>query len=162
VHRTCSYPATSHSPAAKSGVYSSASDGTQSNNACCDNLFIGYTLPYPPGTVIIECGDAAGPNCPTGCNSSCGIDDAGEFCSRCASEQAPPDVQYSLSTGCSSDTVYGSWSVTLPSVVPIVLQVDAGLPPGTVLYTVHGSLTATLRDEDGTSTPVSAVMTLSF
>jgi hypothetical protein len=49
----------------------------------------------------------------------------------------------------------------LTSVVRAVVPADAGLAPGTVVYTVHGSLTATLFHVEDAPSP-SVTVTLAF
>jgi hypothetical protein len=148
--------------AAKPGVYR-AYTGT------CNNLDIGYLLPYEAGTVIVDCGDSGVfhglASCPAGCISSCiSGEDGGVLCSPCESTQSQPEVEYSLQNGCPSGASAlqnGSWTVTLTSVVPAVVPGDAGFLPGTAAYTVHGSLTATLDRYTSASSPT-VTLTLEF
>jgi hypothetical protein len=166
--------------AAKPGVYQGTSLAP-SDNACSSDLTVSYNLPYEAGTVITDCGDSGVSHglqsCPAGCLSSCLIEsdedggDGGDgevICSPCVSGQSQPDVQYSVSLGCRLPTMpnVGSWTVTLTSVVPSVVPADAGLLPGVVVYTVHGSLTATLfagYNQDYEFIPTSSVtVTLAF
>jgi hypothetical protein len=73
-------------------------------------------------------------------------------------------VQYSLENGCAtaaSAIQFGSWTVTLTSVVPAVVPADAGFLPGTAAYTAHGSLTATLDRYTSASSPT-VTLTLEF
>jgi hypothetical protein len=75
---------------------------------------------------------------------------------RVRGEQSQPSVEYSLQNGCpsaASAMQYGSWTVTLTSVVPAVVPADAGFLPGTAAYTAHGSLTATLDRYTSASSP---------
>lgn len=159
--------------AAKPGVYQATPNSpVRSNNAYCNDLTISYDLPYEAGTVIIDCGDSGPfygpPSCPTGCISSCLLTsdggDGGEFCSACESTQSQPNVQYRLQNGCENETPrWGSWTVTLTSVVPAEVPADAGVLPGVVIYTVHGSLTATLLDGYDRNAPTPSVtLTLAF
>jgi hypothetical protein len=47
----------------------------------------------------------------------------------------------------------------LTSVVPAVVPADAGLAPGVVFYTIHGSLSATFYDGDEATPPVTVTLT---
>ena len=154
--------------AAKPGVYSSSSV-SGSDNAYCDGLTVSYDLPYEGGTV--DCGDSGylvGPgSCPEGCISLC-MGDGGEggvLCSPCVSAQSQPEttlMTYGLEDGCDdARPQLGSWTVTLTSVVPAVVPADAGVPPGVVDYTAHGSLTATLFHDENAPSP-SVTVTLAF
>jgi hypothetical protein len=154
--------------AAKPGVYHGPST---SPLAYCDGLTVSYDLPNDTGTV--DCGDSGyfvGPaSCPAGCISLCtagGEDggDGGEICSPCESggQSQTETMTYGLEDGC-QDVIenLGSWTVTLTSVVPAVVPADAGLAPGVVIYTVHGSLTATLFHDENAPSP-SVTVTLTF
>jgi hypothetical protein len=149
--------------AAKPGVYRS-SKVNESTFADCGDLTAGYGLPYEAGTVIVDCGDSGvfhgQASCPPGCISLCtaGEDGGVGICSPCESEQSPPEVQYSECP--TSVGPWGSWTVTLTSVVPAVVPADAGLAPGAVFYTVHGSFVATFYDGDEATPP--ATVTLTF
>jgi hypothetical protein len=153
-----------HLDAAKPGVY-------RAHTGTCNDLAVGYLLPYEAGTVIVDCGDSGvfhGPaTCPAGCISSCidtGEDGGVELCSPCESTQSQPSVQYSLENGCpsaASAIQFGAWTVTLTSVVPAVVPADAGFLPGTAAYTAHGSLTATLDRYTSASSPT-VTLTLEF
>jgi hypothetical protein len=167
--------------AAKPGVYQGPSLAP-SIDACSSDLTVSYNLPYEAGTVIPDCGDSGVSHglqsCPAGCLSYCAIasdeDDGGDggdgdvICSPCESGLTVPDEQYSVSLGCELPTMtnVGSWTVTLTSVVPSAVPADAGLLPGVVVYTVHGSLTATLfagYNQDYEFIPTSSVtVTLAF
>jgi hypothetical protein len=157
--------------AAKPGVYhGSPSSVARSSNAYCNSLTVSYTLPYPAGTVITDCGDSGYfyghvATCPVGCISSCAYTnersdsgDSGLICSPCESEQSPPEMQYELENGCTNEVpLWGSWTVTLTSVVPAVVPADASVSSGVVFSTVHGSLTATLSDGYDPSHPTPSV-----
>ena len=152
---------------AKPGVYHGPST---SPLAYCDGLTVSYEVPNEAGPV--DCGDSGyfdGPaSCPAGCLSSCilvGPDggDSGEICSPCESDYQPTETMtYGLEDGC-QDVIenLGSWTVTLTSVVRAVVPADAGLAAGTVVYTVHGSLTATLFHVLDAPSP-SVTVTLAF
>jgi hypothetical protein len=148
--------------AAKPGVY-------RAHAGTCNDLDIGYLLPYEAGTVIVDCGDSGVfhglASCPAGCISSCiSGEDGGVLCSPCESTQSQPEVDYSLQNGCpsaNSAIQYGSWTVTLTSVVPAAVPADAGFLPGTAAYTAHGSLTATLDRDTSASSPT-VTLTLEF
>jgi hypothetical protein len=149
--------------AAKPGVY-------RAHTGTCNDLAIGYLLPYEAGTVIVDCGDSGVfhgfASCPAGGISLCTLGDDGGvgLCSPCESTQSQPSVEYSLQNGCpsaASAIQNGSWTVTLTSVVPAVVPADAGFLPGTAAYTAHGSLTATLDRYTSASSPT-VTLTLEF
>ncbi len=116
------------------GTYSSSQ--SNSSNACT-NIELSYLTTRTP-----DCQGAVGPNCPDGCQvfdcvGDSGVDGGGYFCP-CVAPTYGDD--YGAAGPCSSYSTVGSWHATLTSVVPYAG--DAGLPTGTVLYTVHGSVAA--------------------
>ena len=125
------------------GVYRS-SDVPAGNNNSID---LAYALPLPPGT---NCGDAPGApgeTCPAGCSAGgCFEDgDGGILCSPCSPDYTQDDWGATLiSIPGEPNIVIGSWTITLTSVVPTVVTGDAGFPPGTSGYPVHGTILAKL------------------
>jgi hypothetical protein len=128
------------------GVYRS-SDATS-----CGFLSFSYALPVPAG---VDCGDnTVGPDCPPGCGSAC----SGLGCEPCTPQQPEVDYGASAASDCLGDTqpVAGSWTVTLTSVVPY--EDDAGANENGPHYTTHGTVTATLPDEEGGTDTVTLTM----
>ena len=131
--------------AAAPGVYSS------SDAQSCGGLVVSYSLPLPPG---VDCDGGNPPQCPQYCASAC----SGFGCTPCA--PSPPEDGYEahVASDClgSTQTVTGSWSVTLTSVTP-----SSGVAgrPGTY-YTPHGTFVAQVSDENGGTD--TATLTLSF
>jgi hypothetical protein len=78
--------------AAKPGVY-------RAHTGTCNDLAIGYLLPYEAGTVIVDCGDSGVfhgfASCPAGGISLCtrGDDGGVGLCSPCESTQSQPSVE---------------------------------------------------------------------
>jgi hypothetical protein len=140
------------------GVYGS-SQSNPSNE--CTNLTLAYSLP-----ITVDCSDAGrGPDCPPGCPISLCIEgdashdeDGEELCSPCQGAGAP-EVSYIAEGPCAPAASVGSWQVILTSVVPYTG--DAGLPSGSVSYTVHGSIGAALVPQVAGTTE-SAILTMAF
>jgi hypothetical protein len=142
----------------------SASPGTYTMEAPSDwnpSLMVSYWTPNPDA---VDCGNAVAPNCINGCGSSCGISDAGEFCSPC--EPGPGgsttiDTQFIAQPAQEGIPQAGSWTVTLTSVTPY--SGDAGVEDGEANYVVHGSISANLTTgaESPTSTNGTSV-TITF
>jgi hypothetical protein len=130
------------------------SPGTYTMEAPSDwnpSLMVSYWTPNPSA---VDCGNAVAPNCINGCGSSCGISDAGEFCSRC--EPGPGgsttiDTQFIAQPAQEGIPQAGSWTVTLTSVTPY--SGDAGVEDGEANYVVHGSISANLTT--GAESPTS-------
>jgi hypothetical protein len=132
-----------------------ASAGTYAPAATCGSAVIVATLPPPDASI---CATDAGPDsfdCPTGCQSIGGISDH-----TCAPIAPELDFVALASDDCRGDstTPTGSWTLTLTSVTPY--PADAGAY-GVLYYAVHGTLTATLADEqsDGGTSGVSLALT---
>ena len=93
----------------------------------------------PPG---VDCDGGVPPTCPPGCATAC----SSAGCLPCT--PSAPSVSYNAqaSSDCLGDpqTVMGSWTVNLTSVVP---SGDAGIFP--MYYIPHGTLTATMVTDDG-------------
>jgi hypothetical protein len=142
----------------------STSPGTYTMEAPSDwnpSLMVSYWTPNPDA---VDCGDAEAPNCINGCESSCGISDAGEFCSPCEpgpGGSAVNDTQFIAQPAQGGIPGAGSWTVSLTSVTPY--SGDAGSEDGGTNYLVHGSISANLTT--GAELPTStngASVTITF
>jgi hypothetical protein len=111
------------------GVYRS------SDSASCGFVDFEYDLPIPPG---VDCSDGAPPTCSPGCAAVC----SGLGCGSCM--PSPPIVGYQAQapSDClgSSQTVLGSWTLTVTSVTPYATDAGSSLDS----YIAHGTLAATL------------------
>jgi hypothetical protein len=137
------------------GTYSSS----QSNSSdACTNIVLSYlTSPTP------DCQGAVGPNCPVGCETFGCIDTDSGAGAYCPCEAVTYGADYSASGLCGTPSPFGSWQVVLTSVVPYAG--DAGQTAGTVLYTVHGSVSADLIAESNDGGPPAgdhATLSLTF
>jgi hypothetical protein len=136
------------------GTYSSS----QATSKSCTSLGLEYSTSIPP-----DCQGAVGPNCPAGCEVFDCIETdsgSGEYCPCVAPGYG---VGYSASGLCGDPSPFGSWQVVLTSVVPYTG--DAGQTAGTVLYTVHGSVSADLIAESNDGGPPAgdhATLSLTF
>jgi hypothetical protein len=123
---------------------SSASPGDYSSptGQDCGSMAFTYYLPVPPG---VNCDGGSGMSCPAGCSTVC----AGSYCMPCTPQQ--PSVSYTAqgTTDCmgNSQAPIGSWQFSLTSVTPG----DAGTGSGLTYFTPHGSFTAAMMADDGSS-----------
>jgi hypothetical protein len=127
------------------GVY------TSSDSQACGFLTFTYFLPIPAG---VDCGYSTGPSCPPGCALPPTPIGSTAWCA-----PAQPEIDYgaSAATDCLGDTetVAGSWTVRLTSVV--AYAGDAGNENG-LHFTTHGTITATLPDEEARVDSVTLTM----
>jgi hypothetical protein len=133
-----------------------ASTGTYAQAATCGSAVIAAMLPPPDASI---CATDAGPDsfdCPPGCQSVGGLSD--HTCTPFAPEL---DFVALAADDCRGDstTPIGSWTLTLTSVTPY--PADAGAY-GVVYYAVHGTLTATLADEQGDGGTSGVGLSLTF
>jgi hypothetical protein len=125
-----------------------AAPSVYTSEASCGFLSFTYWLPAPAN---VDCGDASGPSCPTGCSSVC----SSQGCLPC--EPILPEVDYGawgvsdcLQSGQLATT--GSWTITLTSVTPYAGPANNNGPH----YVVHGTIAATLPGGDNKSVNVTA------
>jgi hypothetical protein len=133
--------------AASPGVYKS-SDGE-----ACGTVLFSYALPVPAG---VNCEGKTGPSCPKGCASAC----SGFGCEPCTAEQPEVDYSAQAASDClgETQTVAGSWTLTLTSVVPY----EGGAGGSGAEYKAHGTLVATLLAQGDTGTNTTATFSATF
>jgi hypothetical protein len=123
-------------------LVTAASPGTYTSSGACGFLTFGLSLPVPAGVVCT----GTGPDCAPGCGSAC----SGFGCEPCTPMQ--PTVGYGANapSDClgTTQTVAGSWTVTLTSVVPYPND-DAGSNENGPHFVTHGTVTGTLPNGDG-------------
>jgi hypothetical protein len=133
--------------AASPGVYKS------SDSEACGSVLFSYSLPVPAD---VNCEGKKGPSCPMGCSSAC----SGFGCEPCTPQQ--PEVNYSaqVASDClgETQTVEGSWTLTLTSVVPY----EGGGAGSDSEYMAHGTLVATLLDQGDAGTNTTAAFSATF
>jgi hypothetical protein len=133
--------------AASPGVYKSF-DGE-----ACGSMLFSYSLPVPAD---VNCEGMTGPGCPMGCTSAC----SGFGCEPCTAQRPEVDYSAQAASDCLGDTqtVGGSWTLTLTSVVPY----KGGGAGSDSEYTAHGTLVATLLDQGGAGTNTTATFSATF
>jgi hypothetical protein len=132
---------------------SAAATGTYVQDVTCGSAELFANLPGPDPSICAT--DAGGFDCPDGCQST-GPD---QPCT-----PIPPQVVYAAlsASDCHGDstTPAGSWTVTLTSVTA---EPDAGTGTlGSLIYRVHGTLTATLADQDPDGGAAGLSLSLTF
>ncbi len=132
---------------------SAAATGTYTQDVTCGSAELVANLPAPDPSICAA--DAGGFNCPDGC-ASFGPD---QPCTPIA-----PQVIYAAlaASDCQGDstTPTGTWTVTLTS---LTAEPDAGTGTlGSLIYKAHGTLTATLADQDPDGGAAGVSLSLTF
>ncbi len=132
---------------------SAATPGTYTQDASCGSVVLIGDLPAPDPSICVTDAEVLG--CPTGCEST-GPD---QPCT-----PIPPQAIYAAVAAADCHgyptTGGGSWTVTLTS---LTAEPDAGTGTlGSLIYKVHGTLTATLADQSADAGTTGVTLTLSF
>ncbi|HEY6477567.1 MAG TPA: hypothetical protein VI456_13380, partial [Polyangia bacterium] len=132
---------------------SAAAPGTYSQDVTCGSAELVAYLPAPDPSICAT--DADSLNCPDGCQST----GQNQPCT-----PTPPMVIYAAlaASDCRGDstTAVGSWTVTLTS---LTAEPDAGTGTlGSAIYKAHGTLTATLADQQPDGGAAGITLTLTF
>jgi hypothetical protein len=160
---TCAIPNIAYNPMFQANIdLNDIQPGTYSSSQATSNSCTSLGLEYNTSTTP-DCHGAVGPNCPVGCEVFGCIETDSGTGAYCPCVAVTYGVGYSASGLCGTPSPFGSWQVVLTSVVPYAG--DAGQTAGTVLYTVHGSVTADLIAESNDGGPPAgdhATLSLTF